>query len=187
MRVACGNPKLVVGFIVQNRPEPLPERGRAAPDVHRHVKDAPPGDKDKLALRVGMLVMQATHRASRGAGMVVLHKRAREAGLGVVPFAEEFEEKAPVIAENARFEQKHSRERRFFNSDGHSRYLRPCRWGLLSTFVEPLPRPVATRHSPERAPCGQVVRPNGAAGCGPVASAHSRPVLAGLARFRAAL
>ena len=109
---ALGHQKLPVVLRRQLHRHVLPEGGRSAADVHRHVQHRAEHATHQLGLGVGrILVMQATHHAVAGHRFVVLDEVHRVAQhrrhLGVeVALREALEEVAPRVGEHPRLQDQ---------------------------------------------------------------------------------
>ena len=83
----------------------LPEGRRADAYVDGYIKYSATDDTNELSLCVrGQLEVQATYHAIAGAALVVLDEVGRSDELGEALLTEGFEEVAPPITEDARFD-----------------------------------------------------------------------------------
>lgn len=107
MGEARRHPQLLVVLGAQHRPHPLAERGGTAAEIHRHIENLPQHAPHQLALGMGrQLVVQAAQHASAGEGVVVLHKRGGADQPVEHPLVPALEEKAALVAEQARSEEQ---------------------------------------------------------------------------------
>lgn len=102
------DPELPLILLGQFHAVPLAERGRITADIHRHVKDAAQRDRDELALRSGLLEVQATQHTVGGAGMVVLHEGQVDTDLGIAFLLPCLHEIAAGIAPDFGFDEQHT-------------------------------------------------------------------------------
>jgi hypothetical protein len=108
---ALGDPELPLVLGGQHVALPLPERGRAAPQVHRHVEDLALDDANQLPLWKRQLVVKAAQHPARRPAVVVLHEghgageRLRERPLVVA-----LEEEAAGVAEHLRLDDHDVRD-----------------------------------------------------------------------------
>ena len=87
---------------------PLPEGGRAATDVDRHVPHLALEHADQLALRLRPLVMQAAQHAADRSRHVALDEMRRQAHRDELVAVERLVEEATVVAEHLRFQHNAS-------------------------------------------------------------------------------
>ena len=107
MGEAGWHPELLMVGSAQADPNPVPEGGRTAAQIHRHVKDFPHHAAHQLALGLGrQLVMQAAQHALGRARMVVLHKSPRPGKRLKGALVPALEEKAAPIAKQPGREQQ---------------------------------------------------------------------------------
>jgi hypothetical protein len=89
-------------------PTQRPKSGRRAPHVHGHVEDRSRRDPHQLALRLGVLEMQAAQHATLRTAVIVLTELRGQSGgrerLGVPAL----EEEAALVAEHPGFDHDHA-------------------------------------------------------------------------------
>src|SRR5262249_10519001 len=101
------DPELERARVRQLEGDPLPEAGRATPDVHRDVVHGAAENLDQLPLSTGLLEVQPAQDAAGGTREVVLEEGPRDAGLRVPPCLEALVEESPAVTVQIGLDQQH--------------------------------------------------------------------------------
>src|SRR5690348_7721058 len=101
-----GDPEHALVFTGEFRAIPFAEGWRVFPQIHSYIENLSYGHTNEFALRMLYLIMQPAQNILAREGMVILNEPLFNSGLCYRAFTVSFEEKAAVVSEDFRFEQK---------------------------------------------------------------------------------
>src|SRR5690606_32738812 len=117
-------------------PPPPPSPTRRSSDLHRHVKNRSARHADQLALRAGLLKMQATQDSPLRAGMVVLHERQINSRLAIAFDLERLQKKSAMVPKHPGLDDQHPGKLRFNNLQNILLRMDDCHLYLSALLAE---------------------------------------------------
>ena len=102
-----GNPEHFAIGGAQSFSHPLAEGGRIAAEIDGDVVDFSPETADEFSLGLLDLVVETTHHALVGEGLIVLNEGTGDAHVRQNPLIVAFEKRTPAVFEHLWFEKLH--------------------------------------------------------------------------------